>query len=88
MITIKNLNTQSRRATIDMDYEDALCLLNSLYQVSKFSDVDKDANFDDVYSKIILIQSLLKHGHIPEFELNQMYKLMCGPVKESKDVLE
>lgn len=82
MITIKNLNTQSRRVTIDMDYEDALCLLNSLYQVSKFSDIDKDANFDDVYSKIILLQSLLKHGHIPEFELNQMYKLMCGPVKE------
>lgn len=88
MITIKNLNTQSRRVTIDMDYEDALCLLNSLYQVSKFSDIDKDVNFDDVYSKIILIQSLLKHGHIPEFELNQMYKLMCGPIKESKDVLE
>ena len=88
MITIKNLNTQSRRVTIDMDYEDALWLLNSLYQVSKFSDIDKDANFDDVYSKIILLQSLLKHGHIPEFELNQMYKLMCGPVKESKDVLE
>ena len=82
MITIKNLNTQSRRAAIDIDYEDALCLLNSLYQVSKFSDIDKDANFDDVYSKIILIQSLLKHGHVPEFEFNQMYKLMYGPVKE------
>ena len=88
MITIKNLNTQSRRVTIDMDYEDALCLLNSLYQVSKFSDIDKDANFDEVYSKIIMLQSLLKNGHIPEFELDQMYKLMCGPVKESKDVLE
>ena len=82
MITIKNLNTQSRRATIDMDYEDALCLLNSLYQVSKFSDIDKDANFDEVYSNIIMLQSLLKQGHIPEFELSNMYKLMCGPVKE------
>ena len=87
MITIKNLNIQSRQATIDMDYEDSLCLLNSMYQVSKFSDIDKDANFDEVYSKIIMLHSLLKHGHLPEFELDNMYKLMCGPVKESKDVL-
>ena len=42
MITIKNLNTVSRRATIDLDYEDALCLLNSLYEVHKFDDVEKD----------------------------------------------
>lgn len=83
MITIKNLNTQSRHATIDLDYEDALCLLNSLYQVSKFDDVDKEANFDEVYSNIIMLHSLLKQGHLPEFELDQMYKLSCGPTKDT-----
>ncbi len=88
MITIKSLNTQSRRATIDLDYEDALCLVNGLYHLSQFNDVDKDPNFDEVYSKIIMLHSLLKHGHLPEFELDLMYKLMCGPVKETKDVLE
>lgn len=66
MITIKNLNTKTRRATIDIDYEDALCLLNSLYQLSKFNDIEKDENFNEVYSSIIMLHSLLKHSHIPE----------------------
>ena len=75
MITIKNLNTTTRRATIDIDYEEALCLLNSLYQLSKFSDIEKDENFNEVYSSIIMLHSLLKHSHIPDWELQQMYKL-------------
>lgn len=78
MITIKNLNTTSRRATIDIDYEDALCLLNSLYQMHKFEDIEKDENFKEVYSSIIMLHSLLKHGHIPEWELQQMYRLIIG----------
>ena len=77
MITIKNLNTQSRRATIDIDYEDALCLLNSMYQVSRFEDVEKDGNFNEVYANVTMLHSLLKHGHLPEFELATMCKLMC-----------
>ncbi len=75
MITIKNLNTTTRRATIDIDYEDAICLLNSLYRLSTFEDVDKDENFNEVYSSIIMLHSLLKHSHIPDWELEQMYKL-------------
>ena len=75
MITIKNLNTTTRRATIDIDYEDALCLLNSLYQVLKFEDIEKDENFNRVYSNIMMLHSLLKHSHIPDWELQQMYKL-------------
>jgi hypothetical protein len=78
MITIKNLNTTTRRATIDIDYEDALCLLNSLYQLSKFNDIEKDENFNEVYSSIIMLHSLLKHSHIPEWELRQMYRLRIG----------
>ena len=85
MITIKNLDTQSKKATINLDYEDALCLLNSMYQVSKFSDIDKDANFDEVYSKIILLQSLLKHGHVPEWELGQIFKLVYGDRKPDEE---
>lgn len=78
MITIKNLNTTTRRATIDIDYEDALCLLNSLYQLHKFADIEKDQNFNNVYSNIIMLFSLLKHSHIPEWELQQMYRLTIG----------
>lgn len=78
MITIKNLNTTTRRATIDIDYEDAICLLNSLYRLSTFEDVDKDENFNEVYSSIIMLHSLLKHSHIPDWELQQMYRLTIG----------
>ena len=78
MITIKNLNTVSRRANIDIDYEDAICLLNSLYRLSTFEDVEKDENFNEVYSSIIMLHSLLKHSHIPDWELQQMYRLTIG----------
>ena len=78
MIIIKNLNTVSRKATIDIDYEDALCLLSSLYQLSKFDDIEKDENFNRVYSNIMMLHSLLKHSHIPDWELQQMYKLVIG----------
>lgn len=77
MITIKNLNTTTRKATIDIDYEDALCLLNSLYHLS-FEDIEKDQNFNEVYSNIIMLHSLLKHSHIPDWELQQMYELTIG----------
>lgn len=78
MMLIKTLNTTSRRATIDLDYEDILCLLNSLYQLSKFEDIEKDQNFNEVYSKIMMLHALLKHSHIPDWELQQMYKLTIG----------
>ena len=78
MILIKNLNTISRRATIDIDYDEATCLLNSLYQLSKFEDIEKDENFNEVYSSIIMLHSLLKHSHIPDWELQQMYRLTIG----------
>lgn len=78
MITIKNLNTTTRRATIDIDYEEAICLLNSLYRLSTFENVEKDENFNEVYSSIIMLHSLLKHSHIPDWELQQMYKLTIG----------
>ena len=51
MMLIKTLNTTSRRATIDIDYEDARCLVNALYQLSQLDNVEKDENFNEVYAK-------------------------------------
>jgi hypothetical protein len=84
MITIKNLNTQNRRVTIDIDYEDALCLVNSLYQVSRFEDIEKDKNFNEVYANVTMLHALLKHQHIPDFDLDTIYKLRYTSVKENK----
>lgn len=85
MMLIKTLNTTSGRATIDIDYKDALCLVNALYQLSKLDNVEKDENFDEVYADVTMIYSLLKHQHIPDFELDTIYKLICAHVKEKKD---
>lgn len=88
MITIKSLETTRRTATIELDYEDALCLVNSMYQLSQCDKIEKDDNFDDVYASVMLLHTLLKHRHLPDFELEAIHKLRCGPVKETKDVLE
>ena len=88
MITINKLNTESRRATIELDYEDALCLVNSMFQLSTLDKIEKDGNFDEVYASVMLLHTLLKHRHLPDFELDAIHKLRCGPVKETTDVLE
>ena len=73
---IKNLSTNSKTATVTFSYDELRCINNSLLYLSKFDDVDKDDNFDDVRAKLIELFALVKHGKIPEFELRQMYNLM------------
>lgn len=85
MMLIKTLNTTSRRATIDIDYEDALCLVNALYHLSQLDNIEKDENFNEVYANVTMLHSLLKHQHIPDFELDTIYKLRCALVEVKKD---
>ena len=75
---IRELNTNSKFATVTFDYDELRCLSNSLYEVSRFDDVEKDENFNNVYAKIMELFALVKHGKIPEFELKFMYKLLFG----------
>ena len=87
---IKELNTGSRHATVTLDYNELCCVNNALYQISKFDDVDKDSNFNEVRANFVELFALVKHGKIPEFELKTMHKLMIeqnhptekGSVKE------
>lgn len=83
MIVIKKLDTTNKRATIDIDYEDALVLLNACYNAAKC--FNKPDDFKDVYSSVIMLHSLLKHGHIPEFELNTIYELRCATAEVKED---
>ena len=75
-MTIRELNTDRRFVTVTLDYEDLCCVNNALYQLSEFDDVDKDKNFDIVRKRFIELFALVKHGHIPEFELDVMHKLI------------
>lgn len=45
MITIRDLETVRRTATITIDYEDALCLVNSMYQLSQSDKIEKRRQF-------------------------------------------
>lgn len=86
MIVIKKLDTTNKRATIDIDYEDALVLLNACYNAAKC--FNKPDDFNDVYRSVIMLHSLLKHGHIPDFELEQMNELRSSSEEVKKDVQE
>lgn len=84
---IREINTNSKIATVTFDYDELRCLCNSLYELSTFDDVEKDENFNNVYAKIIELFCLVKHCMIPEFELKLMYKLLYGSCnnEESED---
>lgn len=75
---IRELNTNSKIVTVTIDYDELRCINNVMYQVSKFDDVEKDKNFNNVRAKIIELFALVKHGMIPEFELGWVYKLLCN----------
>ena len=73
---IRDLSTNNKVVTVTFNYDELRCINNSLFYLSKFDDVDKDRNLDDVRAKFIELFALVKHGIIPEFELKQMYKLI------------
>ena len=68
---IRELNTNSKIVTVTLDYEEVKCVVNSLYELSKFDDVEKDKEFDTVRKKFIELFALIN-----EFELNLIYKLI------------
>ena len=76
-MNIRELNTSSKMVTVTLDYDELRCINNVMYQVSKFDEVEKDNNFNNVRAKIIELFAI-EHGMIPEFELNWMYKLLCN----------
>ena len=72
---IREINTNSKIATVTFNYDELRCLCNSMAQLDscKFA---KDKDFNNVYAKTIELFSLVKHCMIPEFELKQIYKLL------------
>ncbi len=84
-MTIKELNTNSKFVTVTLDYKELRCINNSLYELSRFDDVEKDDNFDIVRTRFIELFALVKYGHIPEFELNLMHKLIHKNDRPTED---
>ena len=72
---IKELNTKNY-VVVKLDYDELRCINNSLYELSRYDDLEKEDNLNDVRAKFIELFALVKHGKIPDFELKNMYKLM------------
>ena len=72
---IRELNTDRKFVTVTLDYEEVRCISNSLYKLSEVKDIKQENNFDVVRKRFIELFALIKHGHIPAFELNLMHKL-------------
>lgn len=83
---IRNLNSEVRngQATITLNYDEIRCICNSLFRLSTVENVEKESNFDKVRAGFITLFALVKHGMIPDFELQTMYNLICkqGPETE------
>ena len=75
---IRELDTNSKTVTVTLNYDELCCINNAMYQLSKFDGVGSD-DFNNVRAKIIELFALVKHGKIPEFELQNMFKLMINP---------
>ena len=74
---IKELHTGDS-VIVKLDYDELRCINNSLYELSRYDDLEKDDNLNDVRAKFIELFALVKHGKIPEFELDLIYKLLCN----------
>lgn len=74
-MTIREINTNSKFATVTFDYDELRCLCNSMSQLDSCK-FEKDKDFNNVYAKIIELFSLVKHCMIPEFELKLVYNLL------------
>lgn len=72
---IREINTNSKFATVTFDYDELRCLCNSMTQLDSCK-FEKDKDFNNVYAKMIELFSLVKHCMIPEFELKLIYKLL------------
>ena len=70
-MVIKELSTTNyKHAVVGLSYDEIRCLSNSLYQICRAQDIDADYDVDLMHAKMLELFSLVKHGYIPEFELN------------------
>lgn len=75
-MTIKELDSKYKTATISLNYDEIRCIKNCLFYLTHYKETEEENNFNTVYADFIMLFSLIKHGMIPaDFELEQIYKL-------------
>ena len=76
------IEADNGQATITLNYNEIKCICSSLFRLSKIEKVRKESDFDEVMDGFISLFNILKHGMIPESELQTMCNLICEQVPE------
>ena len=84
-MVIRELNTDAKFATVTLSYDEIRCISNSLYQICKAEDIDADYDVDLMRAKMLELFCLVKHGHVPEFELKCIQKHLDKYNEENKE---
>lgn len=85
-MVIKELSTTNyKHAVVELSYDEIRCLSNSLYQICKAEDIDADYDVDLMSAKMLELFSLVKHGYIPELELQCIQKYLDKYNEENKE---
>lgn len=85
-MVIKELSTTNyKHAVVELSYDEIRCLNNSLYQVCKAEGIDTDYDVELMHAKMLELFSLVKHGHIPEFELGVIQESIQKYNEENKE---
>ena len=85
-MVIKELSTTNyKHAVVELSYDEIRCLSNSLYQICKAEDIDADYDAELMSAKMLELFCLVKHGHIPEFELGCIQKHIDKYHEENKE---
>lgn len=86
-MVIKELSTTNyKHAVVELSYDELRCISNSLHQICKISsNIDADYDVDLMYAKMLELFCLVKHGHIPEFELKVIQKSIDKYNEENKE---
>lgn len=74
-MTIKNLNSDTNTALIEINTDEAMCITNALYRLSCRNDIKKDPNFNAVRKDMYLVSGLLKHGLLTQFDIDLIHNL-------------
>ena len=88
-MNIKSLERDKfKTATVELNYDEIRCVCNSLYELSKNPNIEKEPNLNTVFKSFIGLFSLVKDGCIPDFELTQMYNLCKQTDKQTNNKKE
>lgn len=73
---IKNFDSEQKRATVHLNFDDINCIMDCLQKVHSYSDVEKHDKFNEVIKNFSVLYSVTMFGTMSDWSINQCYKLI------------